>query len=80
MSMKMLDKVEDCNNGNEDIDCLNFNDLSKEHILQCVNIICHLTEEKLKTNNALFEDENQSIFMQVTCIRVPKTPKRFMRM
>lgn len=76
--MRMLDdKVKDDNN--EDIDCLNFNDLSKEHILQCVNIICHLTEEKLKSNNALFEDESQSIFMQVTCIRVPKTPRRFMR-
>ncbi|CAK9803865.1 Ribosomal L1 domain-containing protein CG13096 [Anthophora plagiata] len=60
-------------------DCLNLNDLSREHILQCISAIFHLTEEQLKSKNALFSDESQPVFMQVTCIRIPKTPRRFMR-
>lgn len=67
-------------NTEENTDCLNLNDLSKEHILQCISVIYHLTEEQLKNNNALFDGESQPVFMQVTCIRVPKTPKRCMRM
>ncbi|CAL7936007.1 unnamed protein product [Xylocopa violacea] len=63
----------------EKSDCLNLNDLSKEHILQCISVIFHLTEEQLKNKNALFDDESQPVFMQVTCIRVPKTPRRCMR-
>ncbi|CAK9796888.1 Ribosomal L1 domain-containing protein CG13096 [Anthophora quadrimaculata] len=60
-------------------DCLNLNDLSREHILQCISAIFHLTEEQLKSKNALFSDESKPVFMQVTCIRIPKTPRRFMR-
>ncbi|XP_076763842.1 ribosomal L1 domain-containing protein CG13096 [Xylocopa sonorina] len=63
----------------ENADCLNLNDLSKEHILQCISAIFHLTEEQLKSKNALFDGESQPVFMQVTCIRVPKTPRRCMR-
>ncbi|XP_076379258.1 ribosomal L1 domain-containing protein 1 [Megalopta genalis] len=60
-------------------DTLNLTDLSKEHILQCISAIFHLTEEQLKNKNALFDGESQPVFMQVTCIRVPKTPRRHMR-
>ncbi|XP_076666666.1 ribosomal L1 domain-containing protein 1 [Andrena cerasifolii] len=63
----------------ETTDTLNLNDLSREHILQCISVIFHLTEEQLKSKNALFEGESQPIFMQVTCIRVPKTSRRNMR-
>lgn len=73
-------KREDNINNEENVDCINLNDLSEEHILQCISVINHLTEEQLKNNNALFDDENQPIFVQVTSIRVPKTPKRFIRM
>ena len=73
-------KREDNINNEENLDCIDLNDLSEEHVLQCISVINHLTEEQLKNNNALFDDENQPIFMQVTCIRVPKTPKRCMRM
>ncbi|KOC65137.1 Ribosomal L1 domain-containing protein [Habropoda laboriosa] len=59
-------------------DYLNLNDISREHILQCINAIFHLTEEQL-SKNALFDDESQPMFMQVTCIKVPKTPQRCMR-
>ncbi|KAK9296935.1 hypothetical protein QLX08_009195 [Tetragonisca angustula] len=72
-------KREDNINNEENLDCIDLNDLSEEHVLQCISVINHLTEEQLKNNNALFDDENQPIFMQVTCIRVPKTPKRCMR-
>lgn len=67
-------------NCEENTDILNLNDLSKEHILQCISAICHLTEEQMKIKNALFEGESQPVFMQITCIRVPKTPRRNMRM
>lgn len=73
-------KREDNINSEENLDCIDLNDLSEEHILQCISVINHLTEEQLKNNNALFDDENQPIFVQVTCIRVPKTPKRCIRM
>ncbi|KAK1119009.1 hypothetical protein K0M31_013782 [Melipona bicolor] len=72
-------KREDNINNGENLDCINLNDLSEEHILQCIRVINHLTEEQLKNNNALFDDENQPIFVQVTCVRIPKTPKRCMR-
>ncbi|XP_076243114.1 ribosomal L1 domain-containing protein CG13096 [Calliopsis andreniformis] len=67
------------NKSDENSDTLNLNDLSKEHILQCIRAIFHLTEEQLKDKNALFEGESQPVFMQITCIRVPKTPRRNMR-
>ncbi|XP_053975192.1 ribosomal L1 domain-containing protein CG13096-like [Hylaeus volcanicus] len=63
----------------ENTDTLNLNDLSREHILQCIRAIFHLTEEQLESKNALFEGESHPVFMQVTCIRVPKTPRRQMR-
>ncbi|XP_043263629.1 ribosomal L1 domain-containing protein CG13096-like isoform X2 [Colletes gigas] len=63
----------------ESTDILNLNDLSKEHILQCIGAIFHLTEEQLKSKSLLFEGECYPIFMQVTCIRIPKTPRRQMR-
>ncbi|XP_071878569.1 ribosomal L1 domain-containing protein 1 [Bombus fervidus] len=72
-------KREDGISEKENTDCLNLSDLSKEHISQCISVINHLTEEQLKNNNALFDDESQSIFMQITCIRVPKTPRRCIR-
>lgn len=68
------------NNSEENTDSLNLDDLSREHILQCISAIFHLTEEQLKNKNALFDGESNPIFMQVTCIKVPKTPKRCMRM
>ncbi|XP_034193427.1 ribosomal L1 domain-containing protein 1 [Osmia lignaria lignaria] len=67
------------NNSEENTDSLNLDDLSREHILQCISAIFHLTEEQLKNKNALFDGESNPIFMQVTCIKVPKTPKRCMR-
>lgn len=73
-------KREDRISDKENTDCLHLSDLSKEHISQCISVINHLTEEQLKNNNALFDDESQSIFMQITCIRVPKTPRRCIRM
>lgn len=54
-------------------------DLSKKHILQCISAIFHLTEEQLKENN-LLATEMQPIFMQVTCVKIPKVPRRQMRM
>ncbi|XP_068965343.1 ribosomal L1 domain-containing protein 1 [Bombus flavifrons] len=72
-------KREDRISDEENTDCLHLSDLSKEHISQCISVINHLTEEQLKNNNALFDDESQSIFMQITCIRVPKTPRRCIR-
>lgn len=62
----------------EDIDiCLK--DLSRKHILQCISAIFHLTQEQLKNKKSLFSGESQPIFMQVTCIRVPKVPRRQVR-
>ncbi|XP_017887539.1 ribosomal L1 domain-containing protein 1-like [Ceratina calcarata] len=57
----------------------NINDLSEEHILRCTRAIFHLTKEQLKAKNALFDGESQPLFMQVTCIRIPETPRRCMR-
>ncbi|XP_076289276.1 ribosomal L1 domain-containing protein 1 [Lasioglossum baleicum] len=53
-------------------------DLSKEHILKCISAIFHLNEE-LKGRNALFDEECHPVFMQVTCMKVPETPRRHMR-
>ncbi|EZA56409.1 hypothetical protein DMN91_009838 [Ooceraea biroi] len=52
--------------------------LSKQHILQCISAIFHLTREQLKEKNNLIE-EAEPIFLQVNCIKVPKTPRRRMR-
>ncbi|XP_050455230.1 ribosomal L1 domain-containing protein CG13096-like [Cataglyphis hispanica] len=53
-------------------------ELSKKHILQCISAIFHLTQEQLKENN-LLATETQPIFMQVTCVKIPKVPRRQMR-
>ncbi|XP_015437576.1 PREDICTED: ribosomal L1 domain-containing protein 1-like [Dufourea novaeangliae] len=74
-----LRKRRKVNNNKQSTDSLNLNELSKEHILQCISAIFHLTEEQLKTKNALFEGESHPVFIQVTCIRVPKSPRRHMR-
>ncbi|XP_003702567.2 ribosomal L1 domain-containing protein 1 isoform X1 [Megachile rotundata] len=66
-------------NNKENTNSLSLEDLSREHIVQCISAIFHLTEEQLKNKNALFDGESTPIFMQVTCIKVPKTPKRCMR-
>ncbi|XP_070149573.1 ribosomal L1 domain-containing protein CG13096 [Polyergus mexicanus] len=52
--------------------------LSKKHILQCISAIFHLTQEQLKEND-LLTTEIQPLFMQVTCIKIPKVPRRQMR-
>ncbi|XP_072765029.1 ribosomal L1 domain-containing protein CG13096 [Anoplolepis gracilipes] len=54
-------------------------DLSKEHILQCISAIFHLTQEQLKEKNDLLATEVQPIFVQVTSVKVPKVPRRQMR-
>lgn len=54
-------------------------ELSKKQILQCISAIFHLTQEQLKDTNGLLE-EAQPIFIQVTSVRVPKMPRRQMRM
>lgn len=54
--------------------------LSKKHILQCISAIFHLTQEQLKAKNDLLVTEVQPIFVQVTCIKVPKVSRRQMRM
>ncbi|XP_076635633.1 ribosomal L1 domain-containing protein 1 [Colletes latitarsis] len=72
-------KRREADNAKKRADILNLNDLSKEHILQCISAIFHLTEEQLKSKSLLFEGECYPIFMQVTCIRIPKTPRRNMR-
>lgn len=54
--------------------------LSKSHIQQCISATFHLTEQQLKDKNNLLAEEAQPIFMQVTCIRIPKVPRRQMRM
>ncbi|XP_078053055.1 ribosomal L1 domain-containing protein 1 [Augochlora pura] len=70
---RKIDSSEQCT------DTLNLTDLSQEHILQCISAIFHLTEEQLKKKNALFDGECEPLFLQVTCIRVPKTPRRHLR-
>lgn len=55
-------------------------ELSKKHILQCISAIFHLTQEQLKEKNDLLATEIQPIFVQVTCVKVPKVPRRQMRM
>ncbi|XP_020294823.1 ribosomal L1 domain-containing protein CG13096-like [Pseudomyrmex gracilis] len=52
--------------------------LSKKQILKCISAIFHLTQEQLKDKNILIE-EAQPIFLQVTCVRVPKVPLRQLR-
>nr|XP_031831761.1 ribosomal L1 domain-containing protein 1-like [Nomia melanderi] len=79
LGVKKLKKRKKVDNNKQNTDTLNLTDLSKEHILQCISAIFHLNEEQLKNKNALFEGESHPIFMQVTCIRVPKTPRRHMR-
>lgn len=64
----------------EDGDDINLKDLSKKHILQCISAIFHLTQEQLKNKNILFSEGSQPIFMQVTCIRIPKISRRQVRM
>ncbi|KMQ92672.1 ribosomal l1 domain-containing protein [Lasius niger] len=54
-------------------------ELSKKHILQCISAIFHLTQEQLKEKNDLLATEIQPIFVQVTCVKVPKVPRRQMR-
>ncbi|XP_012232765.1 ribosomal L1 domain-containing protein CG13096 [Linepithema humile] len=58
----------------------NLKNLSKEHILQCISAVSQITQKELKEKNLLLaDDEVQPIFIQVTCMRVPKTPNRQMR-
>lgn len=54
-------------------------DLSKKQILQCISAIFHMTQEQLKETNGLFAVA-QPIFIQVTSVKVPKMPRRQMRM
>jgi len=59
----------------------NLENLSKKHILQCISAVFQITQKKLKEKNLLLaDDEVQPIFIQVTCMRVPNTPHRQMRM
>lgn len=64
----------------EDDDDINLKDLSRKHVLQCISAIFHLTQEQLKNKNILFSEEYQPIFMQITCIRIPKISRRQVRM
>jgi hypothetical protein len=52
--------------------------LSKEHIVQCISAIFHLTQEQLKTNKIV--EEIEPVFLQINCIKVPQIPRRQMRM
>lgn len=54
--------------------------LSKSHIQQCILAMFHLTEKQLKGKNNLLTEEAQPIFMQVTCVKIAKAPRRKMRM
>ncbi|XP_071639757.1 ribosomal L1 domain-containing protein CG13096 [Temnothorax longispinosus] len=54
-------------------------ELSKKQILQCISAIFHLTQEQLKETNSLLAEEARPIFIQVTSVRVPKMPRRQMR-
>lgn len=56
--------------------------LSKSHLQQCISAMFRLIEEQLKqlSKNNLFTEEAQPIFMQVTCIKIPKVPRRRLRM
>ncbi|XP_029660234.1 ribosomal L1 domain-containing protein CG13096-like [Formica exsecta] len=55
--------------------------LSLKQISQCISAIFHLTQEQLKENaqRNLLITEVQPLFVQVTCIKVPKVPRRQMR-
>lgn len=55
-------------------------ELSKKHISQCISAIFRLTQEQLKDKNDLLETEVLPIFMQVTCVKISKVPRRQMRM
>ncbi|XP_011643300.1 ribosomal L1 domain-containing protein CG13096 [Pogonomyrmex barbatus] len=57
----------------------NLKELSKKHILQCISAIFHLTLEQLKEKNSLLAEEAQPVFMQVTSVRIPQMPRRWMR-
>jgi len=54
-------------------------ELSKNHIMQCISAIFHLTEEQLKEQNKLVE-EVEPIFLQINCIKIPQIPRRQIRM
>lgn len=54
-------------------------ELSKSHIKRCISAMFHLTEEQSKNKNNLIEGAHP-IFLQVTCVRVPKVPRRQVRM
>jgi len=54
-------------------------ELSKNHIIQCISAIFHLTEEQLKEQNKLVE-EVEPIFLQINCIKIPQIPRRQIRM
>lgn len=54
-------------------------ELSKQHTLQCVSAIFHLTQEQLKKKNNVIE-EVEPLFLQITSIKVPRVPRRQMRM
>jgi len=58
----------------------NLKELQKKQILECISVIFHLTQEQLKETNSLLTKEAQPIFVQVTSVRVPKMPRRQMRM
>ncbi|EFN87723.1 Ribosomal L1 domain-containing protein 1 [Harpegnathos saltator] len=53
-------------------------ELSKSHMEQCISAMFHLIEEQVQLKNNL-TGEVHPIFMQVTCIRIPKVPRRQMR-
>ncbi|XP_012285949.1 ribosomal L1 domain-containing protein CG13096 [Orussus abietinus] len=54
--------------------------LSKSHIIKSIEAVKALTNDQRKSKNALFEDESDAILLQVTCIKIPKTPTRQLRM
>jgi len=59
----------------------NLKILKKKHILECISAIFQVSQKKLKEKHLLLaDDEAQPIFIQVTCMRVPSTPRRQMRM
>lgn len=55
--------------------------MSKKQILQCISAICHMSQKRDKeTTLSLLDDLAQPIFIQVTSVRVPKMPRRQLRM
>ncbi|XP_011313724.1 ribosomal L1 domain-containing protein CG13096 [Fopius arisanus] len=54
-------------------------EITKAHVKKCVKTVLQLAKKPKEGKKILLPEEDNNIFLQVTCIKIPKTPRRQLR-